>query len=142
PDGCGGAIDCGACPSGQACNSSGTACVCAPRTTCPAGQECGTAPDGCGGTIECGFCTLRGTFNVNNQCVCNPLTACPAGYSCGLAPDECDGVLDCGTCPAPELCAGDGDNHCGRPAPECDLGGNTLACLHTRDKVSDPLSVR
>src|SRR5262249_34882646 len=36
-DGCGGSVACGTCPAGQMCNGAGTQCICAPRTTCPAG---------------------------------------------------------------------------------------------------------
>ncbi len=48
-DGCGGS--CGTCTAPQTCGGGGTVnvCGCTPRTTCPAGDNCGSVPDGCGG---------------------------------------------------------------------------------------------
>jgi hypothetical protein len=84
--------------------------ACMPKTACPAGDDCGTAPDGCGGTITCGgSCTTPQTCGgggTPNRCGCKPATSCPAGDTCGTAPDGCGGVLTCGTCGAGQTCSG------------------------------------
>src|SRR5262249_10477853 len=57
---------------GCVCNN-GTCGACIPKTTCPAGQNCGTAPDGCGGLINCGTCTAPQTCGgggTPNVCGC------------------------------------------------------------------------
>jgi hypothetical protein len=64
------ADSCASCPSGSICSEQGQ-CVCQPATTCPAGQNCGTAPDGCGSTIACGSCSepqTCGGAGVANVC--------------------------------------------------------------------------
>jgi hypothetical protein len=69
-DGCGGLLQCGPCPSGQACV--GSKCVptgCKPAT-CPA-NSCGPLADGCGGLLDCGQCTAPDTCGgggVAGQC--------------------------------------------------------------------------
>src|SRR5262249_34344050 len=112
-------------------------CVCLPATTCPNGQNCGTALDGCGGVVLCGACTAPATCGgagVPNQCGCTPAVACPAGQNCGTAPDGCGGTLDCGTCGAPQTCGGGGvPNRCGGSEGPCSPnGGGTLSCLGSR----------
>ena len=105
--------------SGGTCQQSSTPsqddiCTgCMPKTTCPAGDDCGTVPDGCGGVVSCGACAAPktcggGTPSNPNQCGCTPLTQCPAGQSCGSASDGCGGMLACGTCTAPLTCGGGG----------------------------------
>jgi hypothetical protein len=47
-DGCGGKIDCGACPTN-----------CVPKTCQQLGKTCGTWDDGCGGTASCGACPTQ-----------------------------------------------------------------------------------
>jgi MYXO-CTERM domain-containing protein len=92
---------------------------CTPLTTCPAGDDCGTAPNGCGGTITCGTCSAPqtcggGTPSNPNVCGCTPLTTCPAGDNCGTVPDGCGGAITCGTCATTEICGGGGKpNVCG-----------------------------
>src|SRR5439155_5466289 len=75
-DGCGKALDCGACPAGQTCGGAGTANVCAPSSctalSCiqPSGNYCGDVGDSCGKILHCG--------------------TCPSGQLCGaLAPGTC-----------------------------------------------------
>jgi len=74
-DGCGGS--CGTCTAPQTCGGGGTVnvCGCTPRTTCPAGDNCGSVPDGCGGTLNCGTCA-NGQTCTNNVC-----GGCTAGKS-------------------------------------------------------------
>jgi galactose oxidase-like protein len=40
---------------------------CAPTTTCPDGDDCGTISDGCGGTVTCGACG-SGEICVDDKC--------------------------------------------------------------------------
>ncbi|MFO0572498.1 MAG: hypothetical protein U1A78_00725 [Polyangia bacterium] len=90
-DGCGGTIDCGTCPSGQACGAGGVAgrcgsTTCTPRTCAQAGATCGFVGDGCGGIIN---------------------------YNGGTGPG-------CGTCTSPMICGGGGTaNVCGTPNAMC-----------------------
>ena len=109
-------------------------CVaCVPKTTCPAGDNCGTVPDGCGGTVNCGTCTLPqtcggGTPSNPNVCGCTPKTTCPAGDNCGTVPNGCGGTVSCGSCTAPQTCGGgtpSNPNHCGcTPSTTCPAGDN------------------
>jgi len=90
------------CTAPNTCGGGGAAgkCGCTPATSCPAGQNCGTAPDGCGGTLNCGTCTAPQTCGggrTANVCGCTP-TTCGA-QDCGSIPDGCGGMLDCGPCP-------------------------------------------
>ncbi len=78
PNGCGGIVQCGPCPSGEACGpiegGPGYECTddCTPHPSCDAADaECGTASDGCGGTLPCGTCDPGFTCD-NNQCECVP----------------------------------------------------------------------
>jgi hypothetical protein len=86
--------------------------VCTPKTTCPAGQDCGFAPDSCGGLVACGTCPTGESCGVGNPPVankcgtitCNPTTTCPTGQECGFASDGCSGSINCGMCPAGQTC--------------------------------------
>ncbi len=99
---------------GGTCEQSSTpaqddVCSCVPKTTCPAGDDCGTAGDGCGGTVTCGSCTAPqtcggGSPSNPNVCGCTPATTCPSGDACGTAADGCGGMVTCGTCGANEVC--------------------------------------
>ena len=52
-----GRLDCGPCPTGQACTPDHQCCT---PTTCEAlGLTCGYADDGCGGLIDCGLLCFR-----------------------------------------------------------------------------------
>src|SRR2546428_162602 len=64
---------------------------CTPATSCPSGQNCGTASDGCSGTIDCGTCPAGDICTAGTCCTRN----C-AGSNCG--DDGCGG--SCGTCTA------------------------------------------
>jgi hypothetical protein len=102
-DGCGGALACGACPDGLACNADGhcdATTSCTHKTCADTGAQCGTASDGCGGTIACGSC-FPGDACVDNLCECVP--SCGA-RACG--DDGCGG--SCGTCGANEACSAQG----------------------------------
>jgi hypothetical protein len=61
-DGCGGIVDCGLCPPGQACGVGGPnqcgdpPAGCQPKTCQEQNAGCGQVADGCGGLLECGTC--------------------------------------------------------------------------------------
>ena len=81
--------------------------ACVPTTTCPPGQDCGTAPDGCGGLVQCGSCTppqTCGGGGTLNKCGCTPITTCGGALSCGTIPNRCGGMLSCGTCATNQTC--------------------------------------
>ena len=126
-DGCGGIVQCGNCTAPQTCGGGGVpgqcgssssdagTVSCVPKTTCPAGQNCGPAGDGCGGQLDCGTCTAPqtcgggGTPSVcggNSGCVKH--TCAALGLNCGPTGDGCGGQLDCGPCTAPQTCGGGG----------------------------------
>jgi hypothetical protein len=74
-DGCGGVINCGACPDNTTCGGAGVPgqCghgPCTPNTCAMAMANCGPIADGCGGLLQCGSCTApqicggSGTPNV------------------------------------------------------------------------------
>jgi hypothetical protein len=84
---------------GQTCGGGGTAnvCGCTPKTSCPAGDNCGTIPNGCGGTVTCGpacpgllVCGGGGTSNV---CGCSgtqppaPLPVARTSITAATGPD-------------------------------------------------------
>jgi len=112
PDGCGGLVACGKCPTGEACgvgqppvpNKCGKV-TCTP-TGCPATQQCGYASDGCSGVANCGMCPAGQTCN-NGKCgstTCAPKTCTDQGIECGQAGDECGKVITCPACPSSEAC--------------------------------------
>src|SRR5688572_13889665 len=95
-DGCGGSIDCGSCPDGQACGLV-QAFQCGEGLTgsteqCPAridscaevGAECGLIGNGCGGTLECGgcgggqLCGIESPQKCGRAPVCEPLAPAAA----------------------------------------------------------------
>jgi len=122
-NGCFGMLDCGACPTGQACE--GGICVvsnCTPLACqLPSAKYCGKVGDGCGRAMDCGGCSGTQTCSGSGLCVstgCVPLT-CNVGTSrfCGVIGDGCGGTLDCGGCQAPATCAGRGvAGVCGDPS--------------------------
>ena len=114
-------VQCGGCPTGEACSDQGR-CACATGTTCAAqGIECGPASDGCGGTLNCGTC-IAGEGCVAGQCqpqastctsdahcatgnctnnVCEPRTEClgsdpvaDENLEC-TTDSQCSGYLEC-----------------------------------------------
>ncbi len=81
-DGCGGVVDCGACPDPEVCGGSAQF-TCSdrsvvPRTCDEAGANCGQVADGCGGlTQSCGTCPTGETCGIGsaaNQCATAPCT--------------------------------------------------------------------
>jgi hypothetical protein len=77
PDGCGGLVSCGVCPTGEACGvgnppvankcGKGTQ-MCVPITCAAQKLECGPAADGCGAKIDsCGMCAA-GELCVSGKC--------------------------------------------------------------------------
>jgi len=118
-DGCGGTLDCGDCPLGQACGAfvpgvCGDA-TCAPSiTSCSVngGTYCGTIGDGCGRSVDCGnsctapeTCGGSGVANLCGKPNCTP-TSCAfaGGQYCGSIGDGCGHALDCNGCPAGASC--------------------------------------
>ena len=77
PDGCGGLVSCGVCPTGQACgvgnppvpNKCGKgSTTCVPQTCAAQNIECGPAADGCGDKVDsCGMCAA-GELCVQGKC--------------------------------------------------------------------------
>jgi hypothetical protein len=77
PDGCGGLISCGVCPTGGSCrvgmpavpNKCGKGTQsCTPKTCAAQGLECGPAADGCGAKIDsCGLCAA-GELCISGKC--------------------------------------------------------------------------
>ena len=131
-DGCGGTLECGACPDGQICGGSGTDHVCAKvdpncvPVTCAqtGGRYCGKVGDGCGKVLDCGACPGNETCGAVTAQVCGtvdpnckPLTCAQmGGRYCGKIGDGCGGSLDCGACVAGTTCGGDNTpNVCGTP---------------------------
>jgi len=108
PDGCGGALQCGACAAGTVCGAvrpNVCGAVCRPRTCAETLADCGAIPDGCGGTVQCGACSGGATCGgggVANVCggggACKRLACSDVGVECGVAGDGCGGLLDCGIC--------------------------------------------
>ena len=125
-NGCGGKMDCGSCPAGQACGIDGIANVCATIGCSPAsclqpggGRYCGVVGDGCGGKIDCGSCPAGqscGGAGVSGVCgaavdsgtctptICNQLN----GKYCGIVGNGCGGQMDCGGCSGGQSCGGSG----------------------------------
>jgi hypothetical protein len=99
-DGCGGTLDCPACPMGETCGGGGTAQVCGkpvdpncvPITCAQAGGRlCGRVGDGCGRALDCGNCPNGDTCGgaMANVCgggsgavcdnLCKQQMKCPGG---------------------------------------------------------------
>ena len=123
-DGCGGTVQCGACPAGQTCGGGGTPSQCGVptcvATTCAAQNiHCGEAGNGCGGTLDCGTCAAGqtcgggGTPNVCGTPACTPTTCSAQGAQCGTIADGCGRTLDCGACQNGAVCGLSGANLCG-----------------------------
>jgi hypothetical protein len=73
-NGCGGIIQCPACPTGDTCSSghcyapdSGPP-VCTPKTCAEQGIQCGVAGDGCGDILQCPPCPSGETCLSTGQC--------------------------------------------------------------------------
>lgn len=121
-DGCGGAIFCGPCPTGQVCAANQTMCMvpspdkpCTPKTKCSAGRVCGIEADGCGGVIACGNCNSGSLCNgAGTQCTITtppscvpdsaPSTCAKAARSCGVTINNCGQSVSCGNCLSNQTC--------------------------------------
>src|SRR5262249_12400650 len=127
-NGCGGKMDCGACPQGLTCGANGISGLCGQtsdagacvKTQCqqPGGKYCGTVGDGCGGVVDCGGCSAGLTCGgAGTAGVCGaapdagtcPVTSCQQtnGKYCGVVGNGCGGEQDCGGCSSPASCGGD-----------------------------------
>jgi hypothetical protein len=120
PDGCGGKIECGDCPDGQACGGGGTNVCgtdeCIPKSCVQVGAQCGWASDGCAEAVDCGGCAppeVCGGGGALNECGCSPKTCSQLNANCGTLPDGCLGTLECGSCSGGQACGGGGPNTCG-----------------------------
>ena len=153
-DGCGGLLECPACPGTQTCGGGGIPGLCGGGDCTPltmaacqtaAGRYCGVIGNGCGGTIDCGGCpdgSMCGGGNVANVCGpppgCVPSTSCSAGGGlnfCGKIGNGCGGLLDCGACTNGGTCgsATSGTpNVCSGPPGcvpvTCDIAGGGKYC--------------
>jgi hypothetical protein len=82
PDGCGGVVDCGPCPTGQLCGGAGpNMCGTEPcnALTCQqAALQCGVASDQCGGVLQCGNCPEDGPCTQGRCAPEVSLTTVPA----------------------------------------------------------------
>jgi hypothetical protein len=123
-DGCGNQVNCGTCPSGQACGGGGVpghcgapdSGSCAPVTCAQQNISCGPTGDGCGNLIQCGNCPSGQTCGgggVAGQCgtppgACVPVSCQTQGINCGPAGDGCGNLIQCGACVSPETCGGGG----------------------------------
>ncbi len=147
PDGCGGKVECGPCPDGQACGGGGTnVCgtdACTPKSCVQLDAQCGWASDGCSLALDCGGCAppeVCGKGGDLNSCGCSPKTCAQLGANCGSMPDGCLGTLDCGDCNGGQVCGGGGPNLCG--SGECvskscsQLGAS---CGYTSDGCSQAI---
>jgi hypothetical protein len=128
-DGCGEAIDCGTCPSGQACGVGGPGkCgtpTCTPTTCAAQHVECGYAGDGCGKLLICGACPSGQACGLGGpgKCgsagdggTCSPLSCAAQGIDCGQAGDGCGNVITCPGCPSGQVCGANAPGKCGVPA--------------------------
>jgi len=129
-DGCGDLLECGPCPSSEACVNGqciwpADAGPCVPATCEGLAYDCGFPSDGCGGHLECGTCPVSqfcggggvhrcggvcDTPEGGNSCEvtcssddggsCTGQSCHGGGYTCGDAPNGCGGLIDCGPCGA------------------------------------------
>ena len=125
PDGCGGTLACGTCPTCFACadgacaNTGGE--VCGDACCTGTGQTCG----GGGTPGECG-CTPKTCAAIDQEMCQNP-DDCGAYGICGTFPDGCGGTVNCGGCSHP--CIGCQDNIC-RPIPGGEPCGPDTCCFN------------
>jgi hypothetical protein len=135
-DGCGRALECGDCPTGQACGGDGTTGVCGsgsgsctPLTCNPiGGRYCGNIGDGCGRALACGDCPAGQTCGGGgkaNLCAgmagtCTPITCDVAGGRfCGTIGNGCGQPLECGSCPAGQVCGAKTPGVCAPDPASC-----------------------
>jgi len=115
PDnGCGDALDCGTCNTGEACDASNQ-CQCVPLTCADQGYECGTWDDACGTGLNCGSCAAPPSGEGTHTCT--PAGTCD--LQCNAGWEACNG--DCiDPLNDPAHCGGCGVADCGTLA--CDSG--------------------
>ena len=121
-DGCGAILQCGMCPSGQACVAgmcSNGGCV--PKTCAQQNLACGAQGDGCGNAIQCGACPSGESCNagVCGNGGCTAKSCATQNISCGSIGDGCGNIENCGVCPSGEVCGGGANpvpGKCGTPA--------------------------
>jgi hypothetical protein len=126
-DGCGNALSCPTCPTGQTCGGGGTPAVCGspassckPKTCAELNVNCGPVADGCGGLA------VSTTGNTTSCGTCNSPDFCGGGGKpsvCGTDFIPPDGGLDGGAC-VPQTCASQNIG-CGPAGDGC---GNALTC--------------
>ena len=105
-EGCGNALDCGACADGKVCTSNQCVDACTPRTCENEHKNCGTIDDGCGGKLNCGSCSGAKECK-NNVCTnpeCKPKTCAEQGKKCGSTSDGCGKTIQCGSCSSSQDC--------------------------------------
>jgi hypothetical protein len=143
-DGCGGVLNCGACPGTMTCGGGGVpyqcgdtrpdagSDACQPRTCKDVPADCGFVGDGCGGALSCGTCPVTltcGGGGLPNQCgapvvdagpdACPPRACKDVPANCGYIGDGCGGILACGLCTGKATCGGGGvPNQCGVCLPK------------------------
>jgi hypothetical protein len=101
-DGCGGSLDCGACPAPQGCGAGGVANVCGEpaASSCKPlqcsnaqAQYCGVIGDGCGGAIDCGDCGEGSVCGERAASVCGkPCPLCALNQNCAAATTTVSGT--------------------------------------------------
>ena len=127
PDGCGGLLDCGACPGAETCTQNvcsrpdaGPPCI--PATCQSLGYGCGNAFDGCGSWLDCGscgigqFCGGGGYLQCGGNCSvsdagdgcwltcmsdaggCTGPSCLANRFACGVVPNGCGGLVECSPC--------------------------------------------
>ncbi len=107
PDGCGNILECGTCPSGEACTNN--VCGnggCVPKTCAAQNFACGSQGDGCGNAISCGTCP-SGESCTNGVCGsggCTAKSCAQQSTACGSIGDGCGNIQNCGVCPSGEVC--------------------------------------
>jgi hypothetical protein len=105
-DGCGNIMQCGSCPTNQACVGGICTPNCNPTDCAAQGFMCGEQSDGCGNVQLCGACP-GGETCVAGQCSaasCTPQTCNQLGAMCGTQGDGCGGSVQCGNCPTNQTC--------------------------------------
>ena len=115
PDGCGGTITCGMCPSGRTCAADQLTCECPTMTDACGARECGPWPTpvmGCPNT--CGSCDpFLEECDGGGQCECLPKGQACQGRCGAYGNGACN--HDCGGCPGGDECD-DETNTCGAPS--------------------------
>jgi len=148
-DGCGGMVNCGACPTGQQCGISGLGNRCSappPSVNCISfGYECLRPGEklttACGETVSCGTCPTGQVCRANHKCgpPCNPKTCGSPEYSgkCGQQLDDgCGGKLTSCNCTGGGACSTSAAGVVGT----C-LAINTCATFGANGGVGDNCSV-